>query len=276
MLAVVSEQFPRGGAITIGAIGGVGMLSAGLLGGPGIGFEQDHYASEKLKQSDPAVFDRYKSPTENEFLAFKTVGLDGSKVGVLDDGGKEAQRALDVLKKDPRATPEAVANQQKLVDWWNDARTTAEQDKNLVTDASLYGGRMALQLTAAVPALVCLGLPTGHHRLFQDPRRLPGPGPDHQARGSPPHDRRRRRAGRVLNGPANPIPTARPVLHLRLTPPGPEPGGVSLFRAGSDRGTREAFRRDDTRYDRRASPRPGPAGRAVASRVAEPRHEGRN
>ena len=45
MLAVVSEQFPKGGAITIGAIGGVGMLSAGLLGGPGIGFKQDFNAS---------------------------------------------------------------------------------------------------------------------------------------------------------------------------------------------------------------------------------------
>jgi MFS family permease len=37
MLAVVSERFPRGGALTLGAIGGIGMLSAGLLGGPGIG-----------------------------------------------------------------------------------------------------------------------------------------------------------------------------------------------------------------------------------------------
>ncbi|MGE3804665.1 MAG: sugar MFS transporter, partial [Gemmataceae bacterium] len=31
MLGVVSERFPRGGAITLGMIGGVGMLSAGLL-----------------------------------------------------------------------------------------------------------------------------------------------------------------------------------------------------------------------------------------------------
>src|SRR3954452_9709155 len=90
MLAVVSEQFPRGGAITIGAVGGVGMLSAGLLGGPGIGFEQDYYASESLKKADPAVFERYKAPKENSFLAFKTVGLDGAKVGVLEDNGKEA------------------------------------------------------------------------------------------------------------------------------------------------------------------------------------------
>ena len=37
MLAVVSERFPRGGAVTLSAIGGVGMLSAGFLGAPGIG-----------------------------------------------------------------------------------------------------------------------------------------------------------------------------------------------------------------------------------------------
>ncbi|MBT5708168.1 MAG: MFS transporter, partial [Verrucomicrobia bacterium] len=41
MLAVVSEQFPKGGAITMGSIGCVGMLSAGLLGSTGIGYKQD-------------------------------------------------------------------------------------------------------------------------------------------------------------------------------------------------------------------------------------------
>jgi hypothetical protein len=156
MLAVASEQFPRGGAITIGAIGGVGMLSAGLLGGPGIGFQQDHYASESLKRADPAVFERYKAPAENEFLGFRTVGLDGAKVGVLQDQGKEAERALEVLEKDPKATPEAIANQKALVAWWNQAKETADTDERLVSEASLYGGRMALKLTAAVPAVMAL------------------------------------------------------------------------------------------------------------------------
>src|SRR5271165_588300 len=45
LLAVVSEQFPKGGAISIGAMGACGMLCAGLLGGPGIGFNQDSYAT---------------------------------------------------------------------------------------------------------------------------------------------------------------------------------------------------------------------------------------
>ena len=155
MLAVVSEQFPRGGAITIGAMGGVGMLSAGLLGGPGIGFQQDYYASEKLK-AQPAVYELYKAENANSFLMFDTVGLDGAKVGVLADNGKEAVRALGVLKNDPKAEPKAVAEQEKLVGWWNGASKTAEADKALVDGAGLYGGRMALKLTAAVPAVMAL------------------------------------------------------------------------------------------------------------------------
>ena len=67
MLGVVSEQFPKGGAITIGAIGGVGMLSAGLLGGPGIGFLQDENASAALQQSDPEVYERYKAGRKTHF-----------------------------------------------------------------------------------------------------------------------------------------------------------------------------------------------------------------
>src|SRR5262249_52255829 len=90
MLAVASERFPKGGAIAIGAMGGAGMLSAGLFGGPGIGFKQDYFATQKLtedKENKPYVasYERYKAENENTFLfAFKVQGLDGAKVGVLD------------------------------------------------------------------------------------------------------------------------------------------------------------------------------------------------
>ena len=166
MLAVVSEQFPKGGAITIGATGAAGMLSAGLLGGPGIGFLQDQNASTNLEQASPAVYERYKAPKENEFLWLKTVGLDGAKVGVLEDGGKEAQRALELLKKDS-GKPEAIQSQQTLVDWWNDAQATAVEDKALVEKAGLFGGRQALKLTALIPAtmFVCYALLLGWFRL---------------------------------------------------------------------------------------------------------------
>ncbi|MDB6018487.1 MAG: Major Facilitator Superfamily protein [Pedosphaera sp.] len=123
MLAVVSERFPKGGAIAIGAMGGVGMLSAGLLGGPGIGYNQDYYASQNLKEKAPAVYEQYKSETRNNFLFFPEIqGLDGTKV--------KAIRSM---------TP--------------DTRTAAETQ---VHDADLHGGRMALKVTAAIPATLAL------------------------------------------------------------------------------------------------------------------------
>ncbi len=119
MLAVVSERFPKGGAITIGAMGGIGMLSAGLLGGPGIGYSQDYFASKDLKEKAPAVYEAYKSDTKNSFLVFPEIqGLDGSKVGAVRD---------------------------KQIGERSEAETQ-------VHDADLHGGRMALQVTAALPA----------------------------------------------------------------------------------------------------------------------------
>jgi len=166
MLAVVSEQFPKGGAITIGAAGGVGMLAAGLLGGPGIGFLQDQNASANLAQANTAVYERYKAPKENEFLWMKTVGLDGAKVGVLEDGGKEAERALELMRQE-QAKPEAIAAQQTLVDWWKSSQGSAAADKPLVEAAGLFGGRRALTLTALVPAamFVCYSLLLGWFRM---------------------------------------------------------------------------------------------------------------
>jgi hypothetical protein len=127
-----------------------------LLGGPGIGFKQDYHASQSLKQADATVYERYKAPNENSFLVFSTVGLDGAKVGVLEDGGREAARALEIMKKDPTAKPEAVKSQESLLAWWGTAKATEAADKKLVGEAGLHGGRMALKLTAFVPLTMAI------------------------------------------------------------------------------------------------------------------------
>lgn len=127
MLGVVSDLFPKGGAITIGAIGGVGMLSAGLLGGPGIGYKQDYFASQYLKAKSEAAYNTYKSDTENSFLFFPEIqGLDGAKKGAL------------------LAKPEAELSAQEKI------------DRPLVVAANLEGGRMALKVTAAIPLTMAL------------------------------------------------------------------------------------------------------------------------
>ncbi len=118
MLGVVSEQFPKGGAITIGAIGGVGMLSAGLLGGPGIGYKQDRFASEDLRTRSVAVYEEFRSGSQNSFLFFEQIqGLDGSKVGAIRSMAPEARSA----------------------------------NEQMVHEADLFGGRKALRATSLVP-----------------------------------------------------------------------------------------------------------------------------
>lgn len=152
MLAVVSEQFPRGGAVSIGMLGGVGMLSAGLLGGPAIGFQQDHYASQQLKEASPETFERYKAATESRFTVFTTVGLDGAKVGVVEDGGKELARAGELLASEKKEDK----NHAELAAWWSQAQATAGEDKKLVQTAGIDGGKAALRQTAYVPATMAV------------------------------------------------------------------------------------------------------------------------
>ncbi len=147
MLAVVAERFPRGGPVTIGAVGGIGMLSAGLLGGPGIGFKQDKFASEQLQSTSMGTYDRYKTDKENSFLVFKVQGLDNSKTGVLEDNGKKLGEEMEVLKKTDRSNSQL----ESLSAWWDTAKDKAKDDANPVKEASLYGSRMALKVTALVP-----------------------------------------------------------------------------------------------------------------------------
>ncbi len=187
MLAVVSERFPKGGALTLGAVGGMGMLSAGFLGGPIIGIQQDYYASKELKEEAPATYARYAVEKEKSFLgAFETKGVDNAKVGLLKLGlqktssEEEAQKIGSEMASLPPSDPkfktlaaqkkekEAAAKeldialeklrkssdpeQRKLADWWEANGKYAKEDSGPLDKADLYGGRMALKWTAYVPA----------------------------------------------------------------------------------------------------------------------------
>jgi MFS family permease len=59
MLAVVSERFPKGGALTLNITGGVGMMAAGVIGAVIVGFVQDTSITKKLKQEEPALHAAY-------------------------------------------------------------------------------------------------------------------------------------------------------------------------------------------------------------------------
>jgi fucose permease len=152
MLGVAGERFPRGGAIVMGVMGGIGMLSAGEIGSPMIGYKQDYFASKELQEKSPDAFQRYVSPEKNKKFFFPEIsGLDGSKVAVLKDDGKQLEKDAKLVQ-DEKRSDEGATQLIKLNDWWqNDAKPKAAIDKGPVLGATIHGGREALRVTAYVP-----------------------------------------------------------------------------------------------------------------------------
>jgi MFS family permease len=54
-LGIVSEQFPKGGALTLNGMGGMGMIAVGVLGAPFLGAIVDQNLDQALKSSNPAI-----------------------------------------------------------------------------------------------------------------------------------------------------------------------------------------------------------------------------
>ena len=54
MLGVVAERFPKGGALTLNAVGGVGMLAVGIVGAAFLGFFQDKNNDQNVLAYDQA------------------------------------------------------------------------------------------------------------------------------------------------------------------------------------------------------------------------------
>ncbi|NBV20673.1 MAG: MFS transporter [Proteobacteria bacterium] len=123
MLAVVSDRFPRSGAIAISIMGGIGMMSAGLIGSTGLGYAKDRFAGEALQTANKAAYEQYKAEKPSKFLIFAdATGLDGAKLG-------EAQK-VEAAKR----TPEQKA----------------------AAEASIAGDRKTLVADSAIPATMAV------------------------------------------------------------------------------------------------------------------------
>lgn len=97
MLAVASDRFPRTGAVAISIMGGIGMLSAGMIGGPGLGYSKDHFSAQELKATNPAVYEQVKAEKPSHFLFLPPVNaIDGKKLAEAKDAKErtDAQKAI--------------------------------------------------------------------------------------------------------------------------------------------------------------------------------------
>jgi MFS family permease len=186
LLGVISERFPKGGALALGLSGGTGMLAAGLLGSPGIGYKQDYLAVEKIKSTSPATYERYKAPDPSGFplvsdlapeQAPKVAGLDNAKLKVFDDYAAgfdhQGNRKPDAKPTTLESDLETIARDEKegkpveaklketltaLKKWWDEqGRPNFAADQKPLDEARTYGAKTALMYTAAVPAALAVG-----------------------------------------------------------------------------------------------------------------------
>ena len=123
MLAIVGDRYPRSGAVAMSIMGGIGMLSAGLLGSEGLGYAKDRFSGEALKSSSPTVFEAYASSDTSSWLFLDEVnGLDGAKLG-------------EIQAKDPAEHTE---------------------DEKAVAAASIEGDRRTLRADSMIPAAMAV------------------------------------------------------------------------------------------------------------------------
>jgi MFS family permease len=90
ILGLTSEQCPRGGALTLNAMGGIGMLAVGILGAPFLGYLQESSATQALAASSPALYQ--KVTVENTYLLGKYQAIDPVKSAAVTD--KDAAAAI--------------------------------------------------------------------------------------------------------------------------------------------------------------------------------------
>ena len=155
MLGVVGERFPQSATVAMALMGFAGMTSAGYLGGPGIGYKQDYYASQYIQQNASDTYDRVKAPNENKFLMFPAItGIDGAKAGMIEDGGAAIMSEVGIAGD--KIDSEEFKGLKDQHDWWQANKEFAEQDKGPVSEATMHGSRMAIRMTAIVPATMAV------------------------------------------------------------------------------------------------------------------------
>jgi MFS family permease len=94
MLGVVSEQTPKGGALTLNAISGIGMLAVGTLGFPYIGALQDGKQIESITGND-AIVAQAPSLKDGNFTTSKSI-YEVIKYDAVDDVALTARLSQDI------------------------------------------------------------------------------------------------------------------------------------------------------------------------------------
>jgi MFS family permease len=97
MIALASEQSPKGGALTINAIAGIGMLTAGVIGSPLIGHMQERSAQTAIEAQVPGIYQQISR--QDRYVLGSYSAVDAVKVDTLPSEQQEKVRQVERAAK---------------------------------------------------------------------------------------------------------------------------------------------------------------------------------
>jgi MFS family permease len=159
MLAVASDRFPRTGAVAISMMGGIGMLSAGIFGSPGLGYAKDRFSGEALEGKP--VFAKVKAAEPGRFPFLpEAYGIDPVKREEIQNRKKADESKEKGETAKPATKPVSVLFRVPDAVTEKEPGPYTDEDKE-VFQASIEGDRRTLVADAAIPAtmaVIYLGL----------------------------------------------------------------------------------------------------------------------
>jgi MFS family permease len=88
ILGLTSEQCPKGGALTLNAMGGIGMLAVGILGAPFLGYMQESSTTQQLRATNPALYQQVA--VKKDYLLGAYEAIDPVKSAAVTDATSQA------------------------------------------------------------------------------------------------------------------------------------------------------------------------------------------
>jgi MFS family permease len=88
ILGLSSEQCPKGGALTLNAMGGIGMLAVGILGAPFLGYMLETSTTKQLQVANPALYQQVTMT--QKYLLGEYQAIDPAKSATVTDAKSQS------------------------------------------------------------------------------------------------------------------------------------------------------------------------------------------
>ena len=136
MLGLTSEQYPKGGALTLNTVSAMGLLTVGIFGFPFLGAVQDNFDAKAVLAAQPAIVEMVKSEE-------RTIEVKGKPELIVQE------KVLFAVKY-PSINAAAIMAQDEF----------PEEGKEPLNEVIKNTGRKTLRVASILPIIMVLGFLT--------------------------------------------------------------------------------------------------------------------